>query len=92
MDFLTRLFSIPGAEEMSALQGRELLNGITEHCARHLRTVPVKEICKSPLVALAHFAEHPAGRFLHEVMLCSHKLFRQLQCVVELIVSYESQG
>ena len=77
---------------MNALLLRELLDGISEHCPRHMEPVPFKEIHKKALIALANLSQHPSYSLLHQVVLRIKQDFSQSYRVVILPVTYEHKG
>ncbi len=53
---------------MGALGWGEALDGIAEGGAGHLGSEAVEEGEEGRFMAFAHFAKHPSGGFVHELM------------------------
>jgi len=54
-------------EILLASRFRQTFNGVTQHGARHLPVMLLQERFLDSQIALADFAEHPAGGFVDEM-------------------------
>lgn len=66
----------------------EFLDGITQHGARHMVRVSVKESCKSFGITFAGLAQHPSGSLVNQRLTVIQKYFRQFGCQRRLAVFY----
>src|SRR5690349_7522753 len=65
-------------------RGIEMLDGVAESRARHGLVVLGQIIDEHSAVALADFAQHPAGGFVNEVVLVGQKLSNDAQWPLEI--------
>ncbi len=77
---------------MGALGWGEALDGIAEGGAGHLGSEAVEEGEEGRFMAFAHFAKHPSGGFVHELMGVGKELLCEGNRGREVVVSDESEG
>lgn len=82
-----RVENAPGFEVVPPLGFGEPLDRVSQHRARHRGGVLVEEAPGHRLVALAHLAQHPPARLVHEIVIVSEEALTQLHRIVKLPVA-----
>ena len=54
---------------------RQLFNGISKHGTRHLARVLAKKIAKGDFIDFAHFAQHPTGDLVNQIVFMIQEPF-----------------
>jgi hypothetical protein len=68
------------------------LDGIPEHCPRHLLVMLFQEHILGPTVALSHLSQHPTHRLVDQIVGIPEEKPGDVQCRPELILLDEMIG